>query len=55
MIILINEDDHLEWNKKNNGIFRGLKIKLGYRIYKGLDCKLVNLYRMIIPINENNI
>ena len=54
MIILINEDNHLERNKKNSGIFRGLKIKLGYRISKGLDCKLVNLYRMIILINEDN-
>ena len=55
MIILINKNNHLKRNKKNSGIFRGLKIKLGHQISEGLDFKLVNSYRMIILINENNI
>ena len=39
MIILINEDNNLERNKKNNRIFKGLKIKLRHRISEGLDFK----------------
>ena len=31
-----------------------MKIKLGHRVSEGLDFKLVNSYRMIILINENN-
>ena len=53
MIMLIGENNHLKQNKENNGIFRGLKIKLGHQVFEGLDFKLVNSYGMMIFIDEN--
>ena len=55
MIILINENNHLKRNKKNSGIFRGLKIKLGHRISEGLDFKLVNKYGILTLMDDNEI
>ena len=55
MIILINENNHLKRNKKNSGIFRGLKIKLGYRISEGLDFKLVDKYGILTLMDDNEI
>ena len=55
MIILINENNHLERNKKNSEIFKGLKIKLGHRISEGLDFKLVNKYEILTLMDDNEI
>lgn len=55
MIILVNENNHLKRNKKNSGIFGGLKIKLGYRISEGLDFKLVNKYGILTLMDDNEI
>ena len=54
MIILINKNNHLERNKENSGIFRGLKIKLG-RIFEGLNFKLVNKYGILTLMDDNEI
>ena len=55
MIILINENDHLKRDKKNSGIFRSLKIKLGHRISEGLDFKLVDKYGVLTLVDDNEI
>ena len=55
MIILINENNHLERNKKNSEIFKGLKIKLGHRISEGLDFKLVDKYGVLALVDDNGI
>ena len=55
MIIPINENNHLKRNKKNDEIFRGLKIKLGHRISKGLDLKLVKKCGMLTLMDDNEI
>ena len=55
MIILINENNHLKRDKKNSGIFRSLKIKLGHRISKGLDFKLVDKYGILTLMDDNEI
>ena len=53
MIMLINENNHLKRNKKNSGIFGGLKIKLGHP--EGLDFKLVNKYEILTLMDDNEI
>ena len=55
MIILINENNHLKQDEKNSGIFMGMKIKLGRRISKGLDFKLVDKYGILILMDDNEI
>ena len=55
MIIPINENNHLKRNKKNNEIFRGLKIKLGHRISEGLDLKLVKKCGMLTLMDDKKI
>ena len=55
MIILINKNKHLKWNKKNSGIFWGLKIKLEHWISEGLDFKLVNKYEILTLMDDNEI
>ena len=55
MIILINENNHLKRNKKNSGIFWGLKIKLEHWISEGLDFKLVNKYGILTLMDDNEI
>ena len=55
MIIPINENNHLKRNKKNNEIFRGLKIKLGHRISEGFDLKLVDKYGVLTLVDDNEI
>ena len=55
MIILIDENNNLKRDENDSGIFRSLKIKLGHRISEGLDFKLVDKYRILTQIEENNI
>ena len=55
MIILINKNNHLKQNEKNSGIFMGMKVKLGHRIFEGLDFKLVDKYGILILMDDNEI
>ena len=55
MIILINENNHLKRDKKNSGIFRSLKIKLGHWISEGLDFKLVKKCGMLTLMDDKKI
>ena len=55
MIILINQNNHLNRIKRIVEFLGVWKIKLGHRISEGLDFKLVNKYGILTLMDDNEI